>query len=130
MFNTSLFNGKLVRLAPNSPDDHPTIAVWSTNDEYLRIADDDPAVPVGASAVNVPGSSHDSFGFRIRTLSDDQLIGMVGLFNIKWANRTTNLGIVIGDPNYWGKGYGTDALALIVAYAFRELNLYRVGLDV
>jgi RimJ/RimL family protein N-acetyltransferase len=40
------------------------------------------------------------------------------------------LAIGIGEASYRGKGYGSDALQLILRYAFRELNLYRVGLDI
>ena len=38
-------------------------------------------------------------------------------------------GIGIGERSDWGKGYGTDAMRLILRYAFIELNLYRVSLD-
>lgn len=40
------------------------------------------------------------------------------------------MAIGIGDPNFRGKGYGTDALQLILRYGFNELNLHRIGLDV
>jgi RimJ/RimL family protein N-acetyltransferase len=55
------------------------------------------------------------------------LIGCAGLFGIQWMHQIASLGIAIGDPAYWGKGYGTDGLKLLLGYAFRELNLYRVG---
>ena len=40
------------------------------------------------------------------------------------------MGIGIGDPAYRGNGYGTDAMRVMLRYAFRELNLYRVQLNV
>jgi RimJ/RimL family protein N-acetyltransferase len=132
--NDSLFVGKLLRLAPILPDDTTTFAKWTENDAYLRMLDDDPARPLSPEAfaqfeggfINAPNI----FAFRLRTLADDKLIGFVVLGDIKWPNQTALLGIGIGDPAYWGKGYGSDALRLILAYAFRELNLYRVGLNV
>ncbi|MBD2432185.1 GNAT family N-acetyltransferase [Fischerella muscicola CCMEE 5323] len=42
-------------------------------------------------------------------------------------HQVASLGVAIGAREYWGKGYGTDALQIILGYAFRELNLYRVG---
>jgi RimJ/RimL family protein N-acetyltransferase len=39
------------------------------------------------------------------------------------------VGIGLGDRNYWGRGYGTEAMRLVVNYAFAELNLARVGLE-
>jgi RimJ/RimL family protein N-acetyltransferase len=40
------------------------------------------------------------------------------------------MGIQIGEREYWGKGYGTDALRVLLRYAFDELNLARVSLSV
>ena len=40
------------------------------------------------------------------------------------------MGIGLGEREYWGKGYGTDAMKIILRYAFTELNLRRVTLDV
>ncbi len=68
--------------------------------------------------------------FHFRTLADDRLIGFVALHSIEWNNGAGLLAIGIGEPQYRGKGYGTDALHLILRYAFQELNLFRIGLDV
>ncbi len=38
------------------------------------------------------------------------------------------MGISIGDPKDWGKGYGTDAMRILLRYAFIELNLHQVTL--
>lgn len=129
----SLFKGTLVRFAAPTPEDGEIMSRWTTNDEYLRLADDDPARPLSVEAVSSGDSNNnlfDSVGFRLRTLSDDTLIGVVALFSIKWSNRTAVMAIVIGETDYWGKGYGSDGLHLLLGYAFRELNLYRVGLTV
>ncbi|WP_235595810.1 GNAT family N-acetyltransferase [Mastigocoleus testarum] len=71
--------------------------------------------------------SPNSYNFRLRTLTDDILIGSVGLFEIQWTHQNASMGIAIGDPAYWNKGYGTDAMKLILGYGFRELNLYRIS---
>jgi RimJ/RimL family protein N-acetyltransferase len=128
-----LFKGKLVRLAASSPEDATIMARWTDNDEYMRLADDDPVRPASAESMSGGESNSnlfDSVSFRLRTLEDDKLIGIVALFSIKWASRTAMMAIVIGEPDYWGKGYGGDGLDLLLGYAFRELNLYRVGLTV
>ena len=72
----------------------------------------------------------DQFEFSIRTLQDDLLIGDVGLDGVLWNHGDAFVGIGIGDREYWGKGYGTDAMRLILRYAFCELNLQRVSLNV
>ncbi|MXO81399.1 GNAT family N-acetyltransferase, partial [Paenibacillus sp. OT2-17] len=67
---------------------------------------------------------------RLRTLADDVLIGFVAIHGIEWNNRSGQLAIGIGNTDYRGKGFGAEAVGLILRYAFYELNLNRVGLDV
>jgi diamine N-acetyltransferase len=57
-------------------------------------------------------------------------IGNIGLDDVNWKNRNAELGIVIGEKEYWGQGYGTDAIKTLLAFAFDELNLHRVSLRV
>jgi RimJ/RimL family protein N-acetyltransferase len=52
------------------------------------------------------------------------------IHSIEWNNRSGLLAIGIGEQENRNKGYGSDALQLILRYAFHELNLNRVGLDV
>jgi len=127
-----LFRGKLLCLAAPLPEDKDTFSRWTLDDGYLRLLDDDPIQPQSPAGFNFESNPHsaNSFYFHLRTLSDDRLIGFVVLFNIKWASQTSELAIGIGDADYRGKGYGSDALGLILNYAFSELNLFRVGLNV
>ena len=87
-------------------------------------------IPAGPDDVIATTSDGTSFGFHLRTLADDTLIGFVALFSIEWNNGVGTMAVGIGNPDYRGKGYGADALFLILRYAFAELNLHRVGLDV
>jgi len=57
-------------------------------------------------------------------------IGNLGLMNFNHHDRSAELGISIGGKSFWGKGYGTDAIRLLVNYGFRELNLNRIYLRV
>jgi RimJ/RimL family protein N-acetyltransferase len=57
-------------------------------------------------------------------------IGTIGLHNLDWKNRSTEVGLFIGRKDLWGKGYGTAALRALVGFAFAELNLHRVWLRV
>jgi RimJ/RimL family protein N-acetyltransferase len=60
----------------------------------------------------------------------DQLIGCMGLHNFNHRNRNATFGISIGDKSAWGCGFGTEATALLMEYAFAALNLHRVTLQV
>jgi len=57
-------------------------------------------------------------------------IGITLLVNIDYKNRNAECIIDIGEKEYWGQGYGTEALTLLLNYAFQELNLHRVSLRV
>ncbi|CAN5118076.1 GNAT family protein [soil metagenome] len=62
--------------------------------------------------------------------ADDECIGTCGLFEMDESSRQAELGITIGDKDYWGRGYGREAIRLILDYAFRIRNLRRVWLEV
>ena len=55
-----------------------------------------------------------------------QHVGNVGLHRIDWVHRSAELGIVIGEKAFWGKGYGRQAWAMITNYGFETLNLHRI----
>ncbi len=67
--------------------------------------------------------------FVIVTIKDNKMIGTISLENIDNINRTATLGIFIGDKNYRNKGYGTEAIKLLLEYGFRYMNLYNIKLD-
>lgn len=128
-----LFRGRLVRLAAPRPEDSAALARWSHDADYLRSVDTDyarPRPPAAFAQQEGAGAGANAVEFRLRTLADDRLIGFVALHSIEWNNRAGLLSIGIGEAEYRGKGYGRDALRLILRYAFDELNLERVGLDV
>lgn len=125
-----LFLGKLVRLAASSAEDREIFAAWSRDADYMRMLDDDPIRPQSPENFSNFGGAVNDHYFHLRTLDDDVLIGFVVLFNLKWPAGAADMAIGIGDPAYRGKGYGSDALRLILNYAFNEVGLYRVGLTV
>lgn len=68
--------------------------------------------------------------FAIVELETDKLLGSVGIENIDHINRSGTLGIFIGDKDYRSKGYGTEAIRLVLEYGFKYLNLKNINLDV
>ncbi|MFH1336727.1 MAG: GNAT family protein [Candidatus Zixiibacteriota bacterium] len=67
--------------------------------------------------------------FALET-KDGIYLGGIGLHKINWENRHAEVGIVIGKKEYWGKGYGTDAMFALLDFAFNHMNLHRVYLQV
>ncbi len=72
----------------------------------------------------------DYIELSIETKEEQKYIGWTIFTGIDWKNQLAEYRILIGDKNYWSKGYGQEATALILAYAFNELNLNRVFLRV
>ena len=68
--------------------------------------------------------------FAICLKESDLHVGNIKLGSFDWFARTCELGIMIGDKNYWGKGIGKDACTLVTDYAFNKLNLEKLWLAV
>lgn len=71
-----------------------------------------------------------SIALGIADKKTKKLIGDISLEKVNWINRNSELGIFIGEKAYWGKGYGTEAVKLMLKLAFEDLNLHKVYLDV
>ncbi|WP_322506809.1 GNAT family protein [Anaerolinea sp.] len=70
------------------------------------------------------------FAIEVREEGEWQLIGNITLFDLSWVNRSAEVGILIGDKRFWNRGYGREAMRLMVQHAFETLNLNRVYLRV
>jgi len=136
--DAALFSGELVRLvAPDVEFAAEAFYRWVQDSEYQRLLDNDPARMVSVKKFKewmekdfVEKEPTDFCLFMIRMLAEDRLIGFVGLDGIRWNHGDSYVGIGLGEREYWGKGYGTDAMRLALRYAFDELNLHRVSLSV
>lgn len=71
----------------------------------------------------------DNYSFAIETI-EGAYIGGCGINTVDWKNSTCIIGIFIGDKEYWGKGYGSDAMRLLIRFIFEEMNLNRIQLNV
>jgi RimJ/RimL family protein N-acetyltransferase len=133
--DAKLFHGSLVRLAPIDPQEFSKAAsAWGRQSDYWRLMTSVPPELFSAKAtqtwIEKNLENKTGYSFAIRTLADDRLIGSIELDGIQWVQGDTFVGISIGEKDCWGKGYGTDAMHVILRFAFLELNLHRVSLDV
>lgn len=78
--------------------------------EYVRRLDGDPG----------------TIFFAILLKEADRHIGNIKLGPINWIHRFGDIGILIGEKDLWGQGYATEAIQLVVHYAFNTLNLHRL----
>lgn len=68
--------------------------------------------------------------FAVRLLENNELLGNIGFNSLDMVNRNGVLGVLIGNPKHQRKGYGTEALKLILDYGFSFLNLRNISLNV
>ncbi|NOR38804.1 MAG: GNAT family N-acetyltransferase [Candidatus Thorarchaeota archaeon] len=70
------------------------------------------------------------FVFAIERLSNDAFLGTLAVHDIDWIARNGRLGVVIHKPENWGKGYGTEAMELLIDFCWKHINLRRLELGV
>ncbi len=65
--------------------------------------------------------------YAIETL-DGRHIGNCGCYNLDRFRQQAELGILIGDREYWEKGYGADAVSALVGHVFKERHVKKIYL--
>lgn len=66
--------------------------------------------------------------FLIRDIETQKIIGYAGLYDIHLSARKAEFRVLIGEKEFWGKGYGTEVTELLTYYGFDRLNLNRISL--
>jgi RimJ/RimL family protein N-acetyltransferase len=133
-YGDSLLAGERVRLRGVREDEVATLARWEM-DAGRSVTLVDRVAPQSEAAAKEmiakwSANEGDTLGFAIETLAGRAvLVGHVSVFNIRAKNRNATIGIAIGREHI-GRGYGTDAMRVIVGYGFRELGLHRIALSV
>jgi ribosomal-protein-alanine N-acetyltransferase len=130
MNKISFLQGKRIHLRPVMEKD--------LNDNYLQWLNDEQVCAFNSHAIfpnteQKMRSYFDSLKNQDRNLVlaiidnyTEKHIGNVSLQNINWVSRNAEFAILLGDKEYWGKGYGEEAAVLIVEYGFNRLNLHRI----
>ncbi|MHA1556892.1 MAG: GNAT family N-acetyltransferase [Candidatus Heimdallarchaeota archaeon] len=70
------------------------------------------------------------FQFAVDNKETKKFLGSVGLMGVDNVNRSAEVGIAIHAEENWGKGFGTDAMRVIIKVGFDYLNLHRIYLRV
>jgi RimJ/RimL family protein N-acetyltransferase len=130
--NENAFCGKFVRLVAFEPEKHAFLSAnWTRDSEFSRLLNAEPAYLLTENQVKAwAEKQHDLYQFVILDHQNDRPIGLVELDGVSWTAGDAFVGIGLGERDYWGKGYGTEAMNIILGYAFRELGLRRVSLTV
>jgi RimJ/RimL family protein N-acetyltransferase len=133
---TQLFEGQDIRFGPIDIEKDAEIeSKWTHDSDFMRMMEVTPARPISAALVKKQyeklekqmEESKNLYYFTIRAREDDHLIGKAAIQWIEWANGNGFLRIGIGAAEDRRKGYGTQALQMLLRFAFAELNLFRVS---
>jgi RimJ/RimL family protein N-acetyltransferase len=128
-----MIHGKKVRLRAYREDDLDRVVAWINDEAVTRHLFE-----------MRPRSVHEEREWLERTMRNDdprafnlaieslegEYLGGVGLMNIDRRNRLAEIGIVIARPEDWGRGYGSEAMLLMMRHGFEEMSLHRIMLRV
>lgn len=126
------FIGEHLYLSPVNSEEVDAYWKWMNEDKTLAVNFGLYAQPVSSKSdlkwlYEPPKDMH---RFGIVLLDNDTLIGGISLHNIDHLNRNAYIGIFIGGEEQRGKGYGAEAIRLILNYGFKTLNLHSINLTV
>lgn len=127
--------GKTIQLRDYRQEDYAAIRKW-VNDpstvQYLSTRFWPPQTSVDTQEFldRMLHSSHNACNFVIADGGDGSYLGQLDLFRLDWKLRCGEVGMVIGLETNRGRGVGTEALGLLLRYAFCTLGLERVELTV
>jgi RimJ/RimL family protein N-acetyltransferase len=124
-----MLSGTAVTLRPIRPEDLPILHGWHIDAETWIAGNDDPLWPMPFSvfeAIYTKAAEERTVEFAIEAAGS--LVGRCGLFDVDDLARHATLGITIGAPHR-GRGYGRDAVRVLLGYGFRLRNMHRIQLD-
>lgn len=133
---THIIQGERVFLRPFERADAELYRRWRADAQPMALAGWPDPAPLSLAQVEArierlaKEQGEEFMTFLICLLEDERPIGEVLFGHIDRHNGGAELGIFIGEPEEWGKGYGTDAINALVAFGFGELRLERIWLEV
>lgn len=122
--------GEKCYLSPINVDDAATYVGWLNDMEVVR------TLTMASSAIALTNERQTlerlagQHVYAIVTTAEDRLIGNCGLHDIDQIDATAEIGIFIGDKASWNKGYGREAMRLLLGYGFDYLSLRNIMLRV
>ena len=133
---TQLFEGKNIRFGPIDYEKDPEVeSKWTHDSNFMRMYETDPARPMSAAMVKKHYEELEKeiekdknlYYFTIRAKEDDRLIGKAMVQDIEWSNGNSAIRLGIGSLDDQRKGYGSEALKMLLRFTFAEINMFRVG---
>jgi RimJ/RimL family protein N-acetyltransferase len=133
---TQLFESQDIRFGPIDHEKDPEVeSRWTHDSEFMRLMETGPARPLSAAMIKKQyeklekqiEEDRNIYHFMIRAREDERLIGKAVVQGIEWTNGNGMIRLGLGAAQDRRKGYGTQALRMLLRFAFAELNLFRVS---
>lgn len=127
------YTGRLVHLRAREPEDKPAYRRWFN--DWQVVPGIEVRYPVSKSEQDrrfeeLQAPSAGDARFTIETLAESKIIGACSIRGGPAEDRRAELGITVGDRNYWDGGYGADAMRVLCRIGFEVMNLHRIELSV
>lgn len=124
--------GERLYLRPPEHSDLACVRRWANDPEIRRVTGE--VLPMTSSEADAfwerIHSDRDRVWFTVVLKEGDRVIGEAGLLRMFHPWRTTDLSIILGEKDTWGQGYGTEAINLLLDYAFGYFGFHRVSIGV
>lgn len=128
-----MFENTNIKLRKLSANDYTTYHDWRNDIEVMQSTSpqlDLYTLEETEQFISMISAQSDAKGYMIEHKETGKVVGIISLINIDYKNRSAECIIDIGSKDMWGQGIGSDAMSLILKFAFTELNLHRVYLQV
>jgi RimJ/RimL family protein N-acetyltransferase len=126
-----VLKGSLVNLRAVEPEDYRLLWQW-LNDAGVMVYWGRPgntqSLPEVSRVEEAQASRGTSRKYIVET-HDGLPIGQIDYYDLDWQARSAWTSIMIADPQYWGGGYGTNAMRTLLTYLFMQMGLHRVSLS-
>ena len=123
--------GDKVYLSPMNVDDCLQYVEWLNNAEIAKTTNHyTNMVSIESENEWLENATSEKYNFAIIKKENDTLMGNISLMHINFIDGTAELGIFIGDTENLSRGYGSEAIMLLLDYAFNQINLYNIMLRV
>lgn len=130
---TTMVLGEAVKLRAMEPAEAEMLWRWNHDPEIMRWMDDGHPQSLARVAESLGKRPENTYGdvlLGIEVLADGKLIGLVRLRDAEPETGCAELDIYLGEKDYWGHGYATDAMRAMCRYGFEKMRLHKITLTV
>lgn len=129
-----MYYGEKVFLRAYKEEDIQKVTSFVNDKEIKTFYDTDVSFPITlweeeTWVKSQKGNKNGEYNFAIEDIKTKKYIGGCNIQNVNWLTRVALVGIMIGDKNYLGKGYGTDAMKVLMKFIFQDMNIRKIRLS-